>query len=129
MSYFLYSLAAFAVSVLAGTGVGGGGLFILYLVSVLGTPQTDAQAVNLVFFISAAIAALPYHIKKRRMDLRVILICIVFASVGTVLGTLLRQRLPEDAIRSAFGWLLVISGSITLLRRKKRPSENGRSLK
>ena len=59
MSYFLYSLAAFAVSVLAGTGVGGGGLFILYLVSVLGTPQTDAQAVNLVFFISAAIAALP----------------------------------------------------------------------
>ena len=127
MNYFLYSLASLIISVLAGTGVGGGGLFILFLVSVLGTPQMNAQAINLVFFISAAVCALPYHIKKRKMNMRLILICILLASVGTLIGTQLRRILPEDTIRSAFGWLLVISGSITLFKRKKRPSENGRS--
>ena len=82
----IYSLAAFAVSVLAGTGVGGGGLFVIYLTMICGMAQAKAQAVNLVFFISAALAALPYHLTHRKMNTRLILFCTVFAIAGTLIG-------------------------------------------
>lgn len=124
LSMLSYALAALGVSVLAGTGVGGGGLFILYLSAVCAVPQANAQAINLVFFICAALAALPYHITHRKMDAKRLLICTVFAIAGTLIGTLVRQRLSEDSIRTVFGVMLVVTGARTLLRKKRlSPSE------
>lgn len=114
-----YALAALIISVLAGTGVGGGGLFILYLVSVYGTAQTNAQAINLVFFICAAAASLPYHGRHRKLHVKRILFCIAFAAAGTILGGAVRQRLPESAMRSIFGALLIITGVRTLFAKGK----------
>jgi len=115
----IYSLAAFAVSVLAGTGVGGGGLFVIYLTMICGMAQAKAQAVNLVFFISAALAALPYHLTHRKMNTRLILFCTVFAIAGTLIGGILRNMLPERALQVSFGVMLVITGTRTLFKKRK----------
>ena len=40
---------------LAGLGIGGGSLLILWLTMVLGMPQPEARFINLLFFLPAAI--------------------------------------------------------------------------
>ena len=46
--------AGVLIASLAGMGIGGGGLLVLYLVFVKGAEQLGAQGLNLVFFICAA---------------------------------------------------------------------------
>jgi uncharacterized membrane protein YfcA len=62
---FLYAfLAAAAAGVLSGFGVGGGTLLLIYLTAVLGMEQHLAQGINLLYFLPAAAAALPGHLKN-----------------------------------------------------------------
>lgn len=122
-------IAAFTIATLAGTGVGGGGFFVIYLTLVTGTAQTSAQAVNLVFFISASVTALFYHLRHRKLNLKVILLCAVFGIIGTFLGSTLRQSLDENTVRSAFGVMLVITGGYSLLKGSKDRLKNSRKSK
>ncbi len=65
MTGFLYAfLAAAAAGVLSGFGVGGGTLLLIYLTAVLGMDQHLGQGINLLFFLPAAAAALPGHLKN-----------------------------------------------------------------
>lgn len=121
-------IAAFTVATLAGTGVGGGGLFVIYLTLIGKVPQTTAQAINLIFFISASSAALVYHLKHRRLNLRLIAISIVFGVIGTLLGGILRQRLDESAVRSAFGVMLILTGGYSLFKGSVKRLKNMRKI-
>ena len=49
-------------------GLGGGGILIIYLTLIKGLPQTQAQGMNLVFFIPIALSALIMHTKNRLID-------------------------------------------------------------
>ena len=117
---FADMIAAFTIATLAGTGVGGGGLFVIYLTLVTKMAQSPAQAVNLVFFISASVAALFYHLRHRKLNLKLILLCTFFGIIGTLLGGVLRQSLNESTVRSAFGVMLLITGSYSLLKGLKK---------
>ena len=46
--------AAFLLSALSGMGVGGGGLFVIYLAFATDMPQLSAQGANLLFFLCSA---------------------------------------------------------------------------
>ena len=113
-------IAAFTIATLAGTGVGGGGLFVIYLTLVGKMAQNPAQAVNLVFFISASITALFYHLRYRKLNPKVILLCTVFGIIGTFLGGTLRLSRDENTVRSAFGVMLVITGGYSLLKGSRK---------
>ena len=65
-------LTAFLCAALSGMGVGGGGLLLIYIAMFTDTPQKEAQLYNLIFFMCASASALLLHVKKRRLDLRVI---------------------------------------------------------
>ena len=53
------------VAALAGMGIGGGGLLVIWLVLIKHLPSPTAQGINLLFFIISALCALPIHIKRR----------------------------------------------------------------
>lgn len=110
-------IAAFAVALLCGLGVGGGGLFIVYLTLAAGYGQINAQGINLVFFISAAAASLILHIKKRNLNLRFLLFLSLCGSVGAVAGSLCTLIADPEFIRKIFGAGLVAAGGLVLLRR------------
>lgn len=114
----LDALAAFVTAILAGTGIGGGGLFVIYLTAVRHLPQSDAQALNLVFFIAAGVAALPYHVKSRHLNFRFIIPCIILGCIGTLLGGELRRSFPEETVRVFFGFLLIFVGFRSLFSKK-----------
>lgn len=103
-------LIAVLVASLAGMGIGGGGLLVIWLVLVKNMPAQASQAVNLAFFIVSAVCALPIHIKKRKLHARNILFLTAAAIPGVWVGCQMASVLPEAAARRLFGYFLLLSG-------------------
>lgn len=117
-------IAAFAAAILSGMGVGSAGLFVLYLTLVAGYAQPEAQAINLLFFLLSAGAALMLHIRERRIPRRLVLFLIACAIPGALAGSYLVRVLDASLIRRLFGGMLVASGLLGLrTRRRKKGAE------
>ena len=122
-SLFVTLIAAFFAAILSGLGIGSAGLFVLYLTLIAGYAQPEAQALNLLFFILSAGAALLLHIRERKLPWRVVLFLIACAIPGALVGSSLVRMLDATLIRKLFGGMLVVTGVPTLLskeRKKKR---------
>lgn len=113
-------LVCLACAVLSGIGVGSAGIFTVSLTMLLGYPQTEAQALNLVFFLFSAGASLLVHRRTRIMPRRMILLLILCALPGTLLGSYLARVLDPSILRRLFGGMLVVTGLPVLLRRKSK---------
>ena len=107
---FVNIIAGIITAILAGLGVGGGGLLVIYLVFVLGTDQLQAQGINLVFYLFASAAALVIHCRKRQIDWKSAAICAAFGIVGSLVGVKLAAVIDPLWIRKAFGVFLLLSG-------------------
>ena len=58
---------------LAGLGVGGGSLLMIWLTVVAGLNYTDARTINLLFFLPSAAIATVYHHKQGSVEIKKIL--------------------------------------------------------
>lgn len=108
------------IAILAGLGVGGGGLLVIYLTLVLDMEQLCAQGINLVFFIFCAASALFIHLKKRNINIRRCLSISIVGIAASIPGMMLSHSLDTHILRKIFGALLIFSGVSVLLRRKKK---------
>ena len=106
--------AAFLIGALTGTGVGGGGLLVLYLTLLRGVEQIRAQRLNLILFVAVSAAAVPYHLARRRVDAEILAIFAVFAIPGTFAGAAIRAAVPPEAVRAVFGIAMMITGLYVL---------------
>ncbi len=112
-------LAAFFAAALAGMGVGGGGLFVIYLTLVRGAEQLAAQGINLCFFLALCVPGLAVHLKKRKIHVPVAIIFGLSGVLGTFLGAYLLSLAAPALLRKAFGALLLVSGVLALFKKKK----------
>lgn len=119
-SLLLTLLAAFLSAILSGLGVGSAGIFVLYLTLVAGYAQPEAQALNLLFFLLSAGAALLLHVKERRIPVRVVLFLAACAVPGAMVGSHLVRVLDAGLLRRLFGGMLVVTGLPQLLKREKK---------
>lgn len=110
-------LVAALVAVLAGLGVGSGGLLVLWLTLVRGVPQLTAQGINLLFFVAAATAALLRYSAKRQINTRAATLLSLTGLVGCAVGTHLAHLLPAHLLTAGFGWFMVLVGVYTLVKR------------
>ncbi len=113
---FVDIIAGVLFGILAGMGVGGGGLLVIYLTMFDGVEQRDAQGVNLFFFIFASAASMIYHINKRKINLPFVLLCSISGCIFAVLGSLAAAAVEPDILRSVFGGMLIAAGSFSLWR-------------
>ena len=104
----------FLLAALSGMGVGGGGLFVIYLSLFTDTPQLVAQGMNLLFFLFSSGASVTVHLKHRKICYPVVGVMILFGIVGALLGALLSASLPAHLLRQIFGGMLVVSGILAL---------------
>ncbi|MFI3250328.1 MAG: TSUP family transporter [Eubacteriales bacterium] len=107
---------AVTTGVLSGFGVGGGTLLLLYLVSVAGVEQTTAQGINLLFFLPAALLAIPSHKKNGYLDPTIIRPAVVGGMVFAVVGAVLAHWLDQELLRQLWGGFLIGVGVLTLFR-------------
>ncbi len=112
-------LASFGVAFLAGLGVGGGGLFLVYLVSFCGISASDAVGVNLLFYIFALGGAAITHFKKNQFDIKQFAVMAACGIPGAVIGSCIYMKIDTSFIKNAFGILLALTGVFSLFKKEK----------
>ena len=112
-------IAALAIALLSGMGVGSGGLLVIYLTLVENTPQLTAQGLNLLFFLFASAASLIVHITKRKIFGGAVLVMGACGIIGSLLGSFVAAHIPADLLGKIFGAMLVISGVMSLKKNRK----------
>lgn len=115
------AIAAGAVlGFLAGLGIGGGSLLILWLTLVLQVDHTTAGTINLMFFIPSAVIACLFRFKQGKLDLKRIVPALIGGCAGAILFTLLRNGIDASVLRKPFGILLLLTGIRELFYRPRK---------
>lgn len=109
-----------ALGFLSGLGIGGGSLLILWLTLVLDMEQTAARAVNLLFFLPAAIVACYYRKKQGTLDVKKMLPAILAGCLGALLGTRLGGNMDTSLLKKGFGILLLATSIREILWKPKK---------
>lgn len=104
---------------LAGLGVGGGSLLILWLTLVLGVPSQSARLINLMFFITAAGAVSIFRWRQGTLQFKKILPAIITGSIAAGIFSWIGLRLDAGLLKKLFGILLLFTGVRELLYRPR----------
>lgn len=118
---FVSMISAFLIAALSGMGVGGGGLFVIYLSLFTDTPQLIAQGMNLLFFLFSAGASVTVHLTQRRIYFAAVGMMAVSGIVGSLLGAYTAGLVNQELLRKIFGVMLIVSGILSL---KKKEASN-----
>ena len=113
---FVDMIGALLMGTLSGMGIGGGGLLVIYLTLIRKVDQLSAQGLNLYFFIFASVASLFVHATKRNINYNHVLILALFGMPAALVGGRLAQTSDPATLRSAFGYMLIFAGGVSLIR-------------
>ena len=105
---------------LAGIGVGGGSLLILWLTLVLGMSQAEARILNLLFFLPSAVVASLFRWKQGKLEIKKILPAIIAGCVAAAICSVLSKNLEMELLKRLFGGLLIITGIRELMYKTKK---------
>ena len=112
----MFFLIAALIAALSGMGVGGGGLFALYLKFVSEYSQLEIQGINLMFFIFAAGASLLIHLTRRRIFLIPVIIMILAGILGSLLGASIATSIDGGILGKLFGGMMIAAGGWRLIK-------------
>ena len=116
-------LIAFPVAIilgfLAGLGVGGGSLLMVWLTVIVGTEYTVARTINLLFFLPSALVATFFRRKHGSVHLKKILPAILCGCVCAALFSQLGTQIDTTLLKKLFGGLLIFTGLRELFYRPR----------
>lgn len=110
---------------LAGIGVGGGSLLILWLTLVLGMEQPQARVLNLLFFLPSAVISSIFRWKQGKLEIKKVLPAIIAGCIAAGVFSALSVHMDMELLRKLFGVLLLITG-VRELTYKPLPKSNKR---
>lgn len=105
---------------LAGLGIGGGSLLILWLTMVLEMDQATARSINLLFFLPAAFIACCFRWKQGNVDFQKLWPAIVSGCVAAGVFSFAGTVLDLELLKKLFGGLLIATGLRELFFKQKR---------
>lgn len=108
-----------ALGFLSGLGTGGGSLLILWLTLVLDVPQSEARAMNLMFFLPSAVIACLFRWKQGKLDLKRVLPGILAGCAAAGVCSLLTAEQTPEFLRKCFGILLIFTGIREILYKSR----------
>ena len=111
-----------ALGFLAGLGVGGGSLLIIWLTLVLNMPYDQARLINLLFFLPAAIITSIFRWKQGKLQIKIILPGILAGCASALVFSLLSGKLDIQLLQKFFGFILLATGIKELLYKKRKPA-------
>jgi uncharacterized membrane protein YfcA len=104
------TIPGFLAGLIGGLGLGGGGVLVMFLTVFAGTPQLEAQGINLLFFIPVGFLALLFHIRQKLIDFKTALPAIGLGLAGAVCGSMLTRFIGGDCVQILFGVMLAALG-------------------
>ena len=105
---------------LAGIGVGGGSLLMLWLTVVLHTDYTIARTVNLLFFIPTALIGCWFRKKQGMLNLRQLMPAVICGIGSAALFTFIGRSFEMNMLKKLFGVLLLFTGIRELFYRPRK---------
>ena len=105
---------------LAGLGVGGGSVLILWLTLVLNMEHSEARIINLLFFIPAAVVACFFRWKQGNLDFKKVLPAIITGVISAGCFAWLSQHMDVALLKKLFGGLLLFTGLRELFYRPRK---------
>lgn len=109
-----------ALGFLAGLGVGGGSLLILWLTLVIHIPHPVARTINLLFFLPSAVVACLFRWKQGALDLKKVLPAILAGCASAGIFAWISTSLDNHLLRKLFGGLLLLTGLRELFYRPRK---------
>lgn len=109
-----------ALGVLAGLGVGGGSILILWLTLILHMPQQQARSINLLFFLPSAIIACLFRWRQGTLDFKKVLPAVIAGCVSAGLLSVIAATVDTEALRKPFGMILLVTGIREVLYRPRK---------
>ena len=104
---------------LAGLGIGGGSLLILWLTMVLDMPHSAARGINLLYFLPAAIICACFRCRQGMIPFRKILPAIITGCIAAAVFSYLSTLIDITALKKLFGGLLILTGLRELFYRPR----------
>ena len=120
IDFFTALLAAVFCGTLAGMGLGGGSLLILWLTAVQNMDPVTARGINLVFFLPAALIATLSRIRKGTLPIKKVMPAVWAGILFATVFSLWSSRLDMGILQTLFGILLLITGLRELLYRPRK---------
>lgn len=121
MKYSLIDILAGILSaIIASMGLGGGGVYIMYLTLVKSTEQINAQGLNLLFFIPCAAVSLAVYIKNKMIKPKAVIPMAAGGIVGALAGNFLLMGIPQNALKIIFAAFLIIMGVYTIFSKTEK---------
>ena len=111
---------AVVLGFLAGLGVGGGSLLMLWLTMVAQVDHSIARTINLLFFLPSAAIATFFHRKQGTVDFQKSLPAIICGCISAGVFTLIGTHLNTELVKKLFGGLLIMTGIHELLYRPRK---------
>ncbi len=112
-------LIGIGLGFLAGLGVGGGSLLVVWLSFVLDFDPETVRIVNLMFFIASAGSVCLFRRKDANVPLKKIWPAIISGCAATAISSILVKSMEQMLIKKLFGGLLLITGIRELLYRPR----------
>lgn len=108
-----------ALGFLAGIGVGGGSLLILWLTFIVGLPHPQARLINLLFFLPSAITASLFRWKQGSLEIKKILPAAIGGTITAAVFSIISYNMDTQVLGKLFGLLLLATGIRELLYKPK----------
>lgn len=122
MVVFLTSLLiATLLGFLAGIGVGGGSLLLLWLTQVVMLEQTQARIINLLFFLPTAVISTIFRGKQQKIDRKTTLVAIISGCCAALIFTIVSRMLDVSFLKKLLGGLLILTGIREVFYRPRKP--------
>lgn len=103
---------------LAGMGVGGGSLLLLWLTQVVMMPQPQARILNLLFYLPAALVATFFRSKKQFRK-EIILPALLAGCIAALSFTILSRHANIALLKKGLGVILIYTGFRELFYRPR----------
>lgn len=108
------------LGLLAGLGVGGGSLLMLWLTLVTHTAPATARAINLLFFLGAAGSVSVLRLRKGTLQPGTIIPAAIAGCIAAGICSWFASSLNPQLLRKVLGILFLITGAKELLYRDKK---------
>lgn len=110
VEFLIPFLIATVLGFLAGMGVGGGSLLLLWLTQVVCLEQNQARIINLLFFLPAAAIATIFRRKQGKIDPKLVIPAMITGCAAALLFTMISRIIDVALLKKLFGGLLILTG-------------------
>ena len=111
-------IAGILSGLIGSMGMGGGGVLIIYLSLFTNISQSEAQGINLLFFLPVALFSVIRYSRKHLIGWKLALPTAFFGILGTLPGSYLCGKFDNTLLAKLFGVLLCVMGGVSLFSRR-----------